>query len=132
MHPTCPLVRFPDRHLILSEHRDILVIAGEVHSSLYDFIDSFARPRRDALLNVSFTDFAGTPIELAEASTRVVFGDYIRVHNNPTTNIPHPHRISEFAIAVTIQVFGNRARNDSPPLESSSDGHPARLRNAGS
>ncbi len=38
-----------DRHPVLSERRNIVVIADEAHRSQYDFIDGFARHMRDAL-----------------------------------------------------------------------------------
>jgi type I restriction enzyme R subunit len=70
-----------DRHPILSERRNIVVIADEAHRSQYDFVDGFARHMRDALPHASFIGFTGTPIELADASTRAVFGDYISVYD---------------------------------------------------
>ncbi|MBI5648222.1 MAG: type I restriction endonuclease subunit R [Ignavibacteriae bacterium] len=70
-----------DRHPILSERRNIVVIADEAHRSQYDFIDGFARHMRDALPHASFVGFTGTPIELTDANTRAVFGDYISVYD---------------------------------------------------
>ena len=70
-----------DRHPLLSERRNIVVIADEAHRSQYDFIDGFARHMRDALPNASFIGFTGTPIELQDASTRAVFGDYISIYD---------------------------------------------------
>jgi type I restriction enzyme R subunit len=70
-----------DRHATLSERRNIVVIADEAHRSQYDFIDGFARHMRDALPHASFIGFTGTPIELADANTRAVFGDYISVYD---------------------------------------------------
>ena len=70
-----------DRHPLLSERRNIVVIADEAHRSQYDFIDGFARHMRDALPNASFIGFTGTPIELADANTRAVFGDHISVYD---------------------------------------------------
>jgi type I restriction enzyme R subunit len=70
-----------DRHPVLSDRRNIVVIADEAHRSQYDFIDGFARHMRDALPNASFIGFTGTPIELADANTRAVFGDYISVYD---------------------------------------------------
>ena len=70
-----------DRHPLLSERRNVVVIADEAHRSQYDFIDGYARHMRDALPNASFIGFTGTPIELADASTRAVFGDYISVYD---------------------------------------------------
>ena len=70
-----------DRHPLLSERRNIVVIADEAHRSQYDFIDGYARHMRDALPNASFVGFTGTPIELQDANTRAVFGDYISVYD---------------------------------------------------
>ena len=70
-----------DRHPALSERRNIVVIADEAHRSQYDFIDGYARHMRDALPHASFIGFTGTPIELQDASTRAVFGDYISVYD---------------------------------------------------
>ena len=70
-----------DRHPLLSDRRNIVVIADEAHRSQYDFIDGYARHMRDALPNASFIGFTGTPIELQDANTRAVFGDYISVYD---------------------------------------------------
>ena len=70
-----------DSHPVLSERRNIVVIADEAHRSQYDFIDGYARHMRDALPNASFLGFTGTPIELEDANTRAVFGDYISVYD---------------------------------------------------
>jgi type I restriction enzyme R subunit len=70
-----------DRHPMLSDRRNIVVIADEAHRSQYDFIDGYARHMRDALPHASFIGFTGTPIELTDANTRAVFGDYISVYD---------------------------------------------------
>ena len=70
-----------DTYPTLSERRNIVVIADEAHRSQYDFVDGFARHMRDALPNASFVGFTGTPIELEDANTRAVFGDYISVYD---------------------------------------------------
>ena len=70
-----------DLHPELSKRRNIVVIADEAHRSQYDFIDGYARHMRDALPNASFIGFTGTPIELEDANTRAVFGDYISVYD---------------------------------------------------
>jgi type I restriction enzyme R subunit len=70
-----------DRHPVLSERRNIVVIADEAHRSQYDFIDGFARHMRDALPHASFIGFTGTPIERHDANTRAVFGDYISIYD---------------------------------------------------
>ena len=65
----------------LSNRRNIVVIADEAHRSQYDFIDGFARHMRDAVPNASFVGFTGTPIELEDANTGAVFGDYISIYD---------------------------------------------------
>jgi len=70
-----------DRHPVLSERRNIVVIADEAHRSQYDFIDGLARHLHDALPNASFIGFTGTPIEKTDANTRAVFGDYISIYD---------------------------------------------------
>ena len=70
-----------DTHPSLSSRRNIVVIADEAHRSQYDFIDGFARHMRDALPNASFVGFTGTPVELRDANTRAVFGDYISIYD---------------------------------------------------
>ncbi len=70
-----------DQHPLLSDRRNIVVIADEAHRSQYDFIDGFARHMREALPKASFIGFTGTPIELTDKNTRAVFGDYISVYD---------------------------------------------------
>ena len=70
-----------DTHPSLSSRRNIVVIADEAHRSQYDFIDGFARHMRDALPNASFVGFTGTPVELRDANTRAMFGDYISIYD---------------------------------------------------
>ena len=70
-----------DTYPTLSQRRNIVVIADEAHRSQYDFVDGFARHMRDALPNASFIGFTGTPIELQDANTRAVFGDYISIYD---------------------------------------------------
>ncbi len=70
-----------DSYPALSQRRNIVVIADEAHRSQYDFIDGYARHMRDALPNASFVGFTGTPIELQDANTRAVFGDYISIYD---------------------------------------------------
>jgi type I restriction enzyme R subunit len=70
-----------DRYPLLSNRRNIVVMADEAHRSQYDFIDGFARHMRDALPNASFIGFTGTPIELSDKNTRAVFGDYISIYD---------------------------------------------------
>lgn len=66
---------------VLSERRNIVVIADEAHRSQYDFIDGFARHMRDALPNASFIGFTGTPIEKEDRNTQAVFGNYVDIYD---------------------------------------------------
>jgi len=70
-----------DRHPVLSDRRNIVVIADEAHRSQYDFIDGYARHMHDALPKASFIGFTGTPIELTDKNTRAVFGEYISIYD---------------------------------------------------
>ncbi len=70
-----------DKHPLLSDRRNIIVVADEAHRSQYDFIDGFARNMHDALPNASFIGFTGTPIELSDKNTRAVFGEYVDVYD---------------------------------------------------
>ena len=95
-----------DKHPVLSDRRNIVVIADEAHRSQYDFIDGFARHLRDALPGASFVGFTGTPIELTDANTRSVFGDYISVYDieravqdGATVPIYYESRLAKLALA---------------------------------
>jgi type I restriction enzyme R subunit len=70
-----------DQLPVLSDRRNVVVIADEAHRSQYDFIDGFARHMRDALPNASFIAFTATPIEMADRNTRAVFGNYVSVYD---------------------------------------------------
>jgi type I restriction enzyme, R subunit len=62
---------------LLSDRKNIVVIADEAHRSQYDFIDGFARHVHDSLPNASFIGFTATPIETGDKNTRAVFGEYV-------------------------------------------------------
>jgi type I restriction enzyme R subunit len=64
---------------LLSERRNIIVIADEAHRSHYNFISGYARYIREALPNALFAGFTATPIELGDRSTTQVFGEHIHV-----------------------------------------------------
>lgn len=79
---------------LLSERKNIVVIADEAHRSQYGFGAKtlikngeaftkygFAKYLRDALPNASFVGFTGTPIEKEDASTPAVFGNYIDIYD---------------------------------------------------
>ena len=94
-----------DRHPVLSERRNIVVIADEAHRSQYDFIEGFARHMRDALPQASFVGFTGTPVESADKHTRAVFGDYISIYDiqravedNATVPIYYESRLAKLAL----------------------------------
>ena len=91
---------------VLSDRRNIVVLADEAHRSQYDFIDGFARHMRDALPNASFIGFTGTPIALTDKNTRAVFGDYISVYDiqravadGATVPIYYESRLAKLALA---------------------------------
>ena len=94
-----------DTQPTLSDRRNIVVIADEAHRSQYDFIDGFARHMRDALPNASFVGFTGTPVELRDANTRAVFGDYISIYDiqrsvedGATVPIYYESRLAQLAL----------------------------------
>jgi len=79
---------------LLSERRNIVVIADEAHRSQYGFGAKtlikngqahtkygFAKYLRDALPNASFVGFTGTPIEKEDVSTTAVFGNCIDIYD---------------------------------------------------
>lgn len=70
-----------DTYPLLSDRRNIVVIADEAHRSQYDFIDGYARHLRDALPNATYIGFTGTPVDLTDRNTKQVFGDYISVYD---------------------------------------------------
>ena len=94
-----------DPYPLLSDRRNIVVIADEAHRSQYDFIDGFARHMRDALPNASFIGFTGTPIEKADRNTPAVFGNYIdiydiekAVHDGATVRIFYESRLAKIEL----------------------------------
>ena len=94
-----------DTHPVLSPRRNIVVLADEAHRSQYDFLDGYARHMRDALPQASFVGFTGTPIELRDANTRAVFGDYISIYDiqravedHATVPIHYESRLAKLAL----------------------------------
>ncbi len=69
------------RHQLLSDRRNIVVVADEAHRTQYDLIDGFARHLRDAVPNATFIGFTGTPIDAEDRSTREIFGEYVSVYD---------------------------------------------------
>ena len=70
-----------DVHPLLTDRRNVIVIADEAHRSQYDFLDGYARHLRDALPNATYLGFTGTPIESSDKSTKAVFGDYVDIYD---------------------------------------------------
>jgi len=74
---------------VLTDRRNVIVIADEAHRSQYgfkakvaqktgDISYGFAKYMRDGLPYASFIGFTGTPIEKEDVNTPAVFGDYIK------------------------------------------------------
>lgn len=85
-----------DPIVVLTERKNVIVIADEAHRSQYGFAAAvvkgahndevdikygYAKYLRDSLPNASYIGFTGTPIELSDKSTQAVFGDYIDVYD---------------------------------------------------
>lgn len=80
-----------DANPVLTDRRNVVVVADEAHRSQYGFgetLDRHGRLRaglakhmRDALPGATYLGFTGTPIESNDKSTRSVFGDYIDVYD---------------------------------------------------
>ncbi len=81
-------------HPILSDRRNIIVIADEAHRSQYGFKKRFAVKEghisvqvgfaeylRQALPNATFVGFTGTPIEEKDRSTTGIFGDIVDTYD---------------------------------------------------
>jgi type I restriction enzyme R subunit len=77
---------------VLTNRRNVVVIADEAHRSQYgfkakveaktgDISYGFAKYLRDALPNASFIGFTGTPIEETDVNTPAVFGNYIDTYD---------------------------------------------------
>ena len=77
---------------MLTDRRNVVVIADEAHRSQYgfeakverktgDISYGFAKYLRDGLPNASFIGFTGTPIEKEDVNTPAVFGDYIDIYD---------------------------------------------------
>ncbi|MYA70960.1 type I restriction endonuclease subunit R [Candidatus Poribacteria bacterium] len=67
-----------ERHPVLSDRSNIVVITDEAHRSQYD---TLALNMRTALPNAAFIAFTGTPLMVGEEKTKSVFGDYVSVYD---------------------------------------------------
>jgi type I restriction enzyme R subunit len=85
---------------LLSNRRNIVVIADEAHRTQYGFkaktidikdndknvtgqkiVYGFAKYMRDALPNATYLGFTGTPIENTDVNTPAVFGNYVDIYD---------------------------------------------------
>jgi type I restriction enzyme, R subunit len=80
-----------DVNAVLTDRRNVVVVADEAHRSQYGFAEALdaegrltsglAKHMRDALPNATYLGFTGTPIESNDKSTRAVFGEYIDIYD---------------------------------------------------
>ena len=77
---------------MLSDRRNIIIIADEAHRSQYGFESKLNRETglrrygyahyiRQAMPEASFIGFTGTPIEAADINTPAIFGEYIDIYD---------------------------------------------------
>ncbi len=66
-----------ERMPVLTDRRNVVVMADEAHRSQYEFVEGLARNLRDALPHATFIGFTGTPIDFEDRSTVAVFGEVI-------------------------------------------------------
>lgn len=103
-------------HDIISDRRNIIVMADEAHRSQYGLEGKMnaagelkfgnAKYLRDALPNAAFIGFTGTPVELVGKNTYSVFGEEIdtyditqAVDDNATVPIHYEARLAKIEIA---------------------------------
>jgi type I restriction enzyme R subunit len=67
-----------EEYPFLTNRHNIIIIADEAHRSQYK---ELAQNLRKAIPNASFMGFTATPIELADRSTTLVFGDHISIYS---------------------------------------------------
>ena len=83
-----------DTFPVLSQRRNIVVIADEAHRTQYGFDAKlkgkpgeekyqagYAQHLRDALPQATFVAFTGTPVSSTDRDTQAVFGEYIHVYD---------------------------------------------------
>ena len=67
-----------EEYPFLTDRKNIIIIADEAHRSQYK---ELAQNLRRAIPNASFLGFTATPIELADRSTTLVFGDKLSIYS---------------------------------------------------
>ena len=83
-------------HPVLSDRRDVIVMADEAHRTQYGFDPKvrrrngtltttygYAKYLRDALPGASFIGFTGTPVDDTDRDTQAVFGNVIHTYDIP-------------------------------------------------
>jgi type I restriction enzyme R subunit len=86
------LLEDEQKHPLLSDRTNIVVISDEAHRSQYGsksrldtktgkYVFGYAKHLHDALKNATFLGFTGTPIALEDRDTRQVFGDYVSIYD---------------------------------------------------
>ncbi len=115
LHKFAPLAG-EDVNPVLTDRRNVVVIADEAHRSQYGFNETLAsdgnlkaglaKHMRDALPGATFLGFTGTPIESGDKSTRSVFGNYIDVYDltravedGATVKIYYESRLAKVALS---------------------------------
>ena len=105
-----------DTNPVLTDRRNVVVVADEAHRSQYGFGETLdaagrlkaglAKHMRDALPGATFLGFTGTPIESTDKSTRAVFGDYVDVYDltravedGATVKIFYESRLAKVALS---------------------------------
>ncbi len=112
--------KFEEGSDVLSDRENIIFIADEAHRSQYgltakfnrktgDFKYGYAKNIRDALPRATFIGFTGTPVDLADRSTREIFGDYIDVYDmtqavedGATVPIYYENRVAKLSLDETL------------------------------
>ncbi|PCH64454.1 MAG: DEAD/DEAH box helicase [Gammaproteobacteria bacterium] len=110
---------------VLSNRRNIVVIADEAHRTQYGFtaktvdekdaagnvvgsktVYGFAKYLRDALPNATYLGFTGTPIESTDVNTPAVFGNYVDIYDiaqavedGATVRIFYESRLAKVALS---------------------------------
>jgi len=108
----------------VTDRRNVIVMADEAHRSQYGFRTKiaekdgelttkygFAKYLRDALPNVSFIGFTGTPVEKDDANTKAVFGEYVDVYDikqavddGATVKIYYESRLAKIKVRSDVDI----------------------------
>jgi len=106
-----------DSNPVLTDRRNVVVVADEAHRSQYGFGETLAadgtlkaglaKHMRDALPNATYLGFTGTPIESNDKSTKAVFGDYVDIYDltravedGATVKIYYESRLAKVELSV--------------------------------